>query len=231
MANLNQFINPYANAMPNPSQRGNAPMSTLSSSGGAAAAYGVSNTDLFNQFNTPMDTDYGTNGRVYIDLDTSAKRYDLYQGSSSARPDDSNFAGTLRYIQESTPLSQAYFTKANVDRVQQDIRRVVMQVTNADTDPVLNGHKPIMIGRQDDNQIETIMRSIYLQYAKHLDYNLDGQIKELNDIVIREAVPNIITNLKQYIGYVKDASTLPTPIDQPINTSSRGEKSYSLLFV
>jgi hypothetical protein len=225
------YSNPYANPMPNPSQRGNAPINTLSSSGGAAAAYGVSNSDLFNQFNTPMDTDYGTNGRVYVDLETPAKRYDLYQGSSENKADDSNFAGTLRYIQETTPLSQAYFTNSNIERVQQEIRSVVMQVTNADTDPILNGHKPILIGRQDNSQIETIMRSVYLQYAKHLDYNIDGQIHELNSIVIREAVPNIITNVKQYIGYIRDASSLPTPLEQPINTSSRGEKSYSLLFV
>lgn len=223
--------NPYANPIPNPAQRGNAPATTLSTSGSGAAAYGISNSDLFNQFNTPMDTDYGTNGRVYIDLEQPAGRYDLYQGSSQPRSDGSSFASTLRYVQESTPLSRAYFTPANVDRVQQDIRQTVMHVTNADTDPILNGHKPIYIGRQDDNQIETIMRSIYLQYAKHLDYNIDGQIKELNDIVIREAVPNIITNLKQYIGYVNDASRLPVPIDLPTNSSSKGEKSYSLLFV
>lgn len=230
---MSAFNNPYANPIPNPSQRGNAPENTLSISGGGASAYGISNNDLFNQFNTPMDTDYGTNGRVYIDLETSPGKYDLYKGSSQPRTANSttSFASTLRYVQESTPLSRAYFTPENVERVQQDIRETVLHATNTDTDPILNGHKPIYIGRQDDNQIETIMRSIYLQYAKHLDYNIDGQIKELNTIVVREAVPNIITNLKQYIGYVNDASRLPVPIDQPVNTSSKGEKSYSLLFV
>lgn len=223
--------NPYANPIPNPSQRGNAPQTTLSTHGSGAAAYGVSNSDLFGQFNTPMDTNYGTNGRVYIDLETPVGKYDLYKGSSQPRPDGSSFASTLRYVQESTPLSQAYFTQANVDRVQQEIRQTVMNVTNADNDPILNGHKPIYIGRQDDNQIETIMRSIYLQYAKHLDYNIGGQIEELNNVVIREAVPNIITNLKQYIGYVNDASRLPVPLDLPTNSSSKGEKSSSLLFV
>ena len=50
------------------------------------------------------------------------------------------------------------------------------------------------------------MRSMYLQYAKNLNYDIKEQVKELNTMVIRWCVDEIIKNVKQYIGYKSPAA-------------------------
>jgi hypothetical protein len=143
-----------------------------------------------------------------------------------------DFGGnTLNYSLEASPLSNLFFSKENVDNVQTELKKTVYEICQNDNDPILTPHKPIIIGRQNDLQLQIIMRSIYLQYAKHLDYNIPQQIRELNDLVIREAVPDIITNVKQYLGYTTDIQRLPMPMDLPQYPSSKGQKTYSLLIV
>ena len=190
----------------------------------------MSNSAFYAQYSqqAPMNTDWGTNGRVFFDIKKSAPSFDLYPESNKPM---TNYENTLNYTQEGTPLSNAYFSKENVDIIQRDIRATVHELCQRDNDPILTAHKPIYIGRQNDMQLQIIMRSIYLQYSKHLDYNVSGQIRELNDLVIREAVPDIITNLKQYLGYSADIQRLPMPMDLPQYPSSKGEKTYSLLIV
>jgi hypothetical protein len=193
--------------------------------------YGMSNSDFYKQYSPdqgPVNTDWGTNGRVFFDIKKNVPSFDLYTNSN--RP-ATNYENTLNYSQEGTPLSQAYFSRENMDALQRDIRAAVQEICARDTDPILTPHKPIAIGRQNDMQLQIIMRSIYLQFAKHLDYNIAGQIRELNDLVVREAVPDIITNLKQYLGYSADVQRLPMPMDLPQYPSSKGEKTYSLLIV
>lgn len=190
--------------------------------------YGQSNSEFYSNavLGQPINTDWGKNGRVFFDVNQSAPSYDLYKNSNKPQ---THFENTLNYTQEETPLSTTYFSKDNMEALQRDIRNAVYEICQRDTDPILNNHKPIRIGRQNDIQLQIIMRSIYLQYAKHLDYNIPQQIRELNDLVIREAVPDIITNVKQYLGYSNDIQRLPMPMDLPIYPSSKGEKTYSLL--
>lgn len=193
--------------------------------------YGQSNTEFYAQYNNaiPFNSNYGANGRVFFDINTPVPQYDLYKGSSQATSEFGN--NTLNYSLEESPLSKLYFSRENVENVQTELKKTVYELCQRDTDPILTPHKPIIIGRQNDLQLQIIMRSIYLQYAKNVDYNIAEQIRELNSLVIREAVPDIITNIKQYFGYTADAQRLPLPIDLPKNPSSRGEKTYNLLLV
>lgn len=198
-----------------------------------AGSYGQSNTEFYmnenpSMYNQPINSDWGTNGRVFFDIKQSVPQYELYPNSNKPA---TNYENTLNYSQEGTPLSQAYFSKDNMEVLQRDIRNAVFALCERDNDPILTAHKPIRIGRQNDMQLQIIMRSIYLQFAKHLEYNIAQQIRELNDLVIREAVPDIITNLKQYLGYSADIQRLPMPMDLPQYPSSKGEKTYSLLIV
>ena len=75
-----------------------------------------------------------------------------------------------------------------------------------------------VISNQSTNDLFIIMRSIMLQYANFrtgLD-NITEEIKRLNGKVLDYAVENVTANLKQYKGYVKDLSELPTPLDRPV---------------
>jgi hypothetical protein len=213
---MSNFTNPYQQLPPSPY------------SPTPATTYGQSNSEFYQQYSGAVNSDFGTNGRVFFDIKKSVPGFDLFQGSSSQSPD---IRSSLLYSQEETPLSKAYFSAQNMDAVQTGIRRSVYEITQRDTDPILTPHKPIVIGKQNETELQIIMRSIYLQYSKNVNYDIPGQISELNSLVIREAVPDIITNMKQYLGYAADIQRLPMPFDLPKNPSSKGEKTYSLLIV
>jgi hypothetical protein len=70
-----------------------------------------------------------------------------------------------------------------------------------------------------------IMRGMYLQYAKNNPFNIEGQIQELNKLVIDWAVPRIISEIEQYQYYLNDISHLPIPLEKPLSMSSAGTKS------
>ena len=81
------------------------------------------------------------------------------------------------------------------------------------------------IGRQSSHELHIIMRSIYLQYSPNLEKMYTKQIKYLNDLVIEECVPKIISEANQRDGFIKDIQNLPVPIDRPVNMSNTGMKN------
>jgi len=60
-----------------------------------------------------------------------------------------------------------------------------------------------------------IMRSTYLQHAKHLPNDITGQVAELNSIVLDYAVPSVYNEAVGYMKYTQDQSTLVVPIERP----------------
>ena len=188
------------------------------------------NTDFFQNVNTQahMNTNYGFNGRVFFDVKENAPSYELYTNSNKEHKKIDN---TLNYSLEDTGLSRLYFSKENLDNIQKDIMEAVYNLTAQDKDPILDNVRPVSIGRQNDLQLQIIMRSIFLQYAKHNNDNIAGQIRELNDLVIREAVPDIITNIKQYLGYSVDIQRAPQLMDRAQNTYQQKNTGKSFLFV
>lgn len=190
-----------------------------------------SNTDFFQNCNNQeaIDTNNNFNGRIFFDVKENVPTYELYSNSNKEHNQIDN---TLNYTLEDTGLSRLYFSKENLDNIQKDIRETIATLTSNDKDPILeNIKKPIIIGRQNDLQLQIIMRSIFLQYAKHNNDNIVGQIRELNDIVIREAVPDIITNLKQYLGYSADIQRAPQLMDRAQNTFQQKNTGQTFLLV
>ena len=86
-----------------------------------------------------------------------------------------------------------------------------------------------MIARQNDTELYVIMRSIYLQYGRNLNSNIADQINRLNILVANEAMPKIITALKQKIKYLDDIENLPVPLERAQNISNAGENSVIYL--
>jgi hypothetical protein len=69
------------------------------------------------------------------------------------------------------------------------------------------------------------MRSIYLQFARNSDIDIRGQITELDNKVINECLPTILTSIEQYMIFKNDVSTLKNPIQMAQSSNSKGEKS------
>lgn len=115
-------------------------------------------------------------------------------------------------IQQSTDLSNLYFSEENINNIQNQIRFNVYKSTGQ------------IIGRQSDTELKIIMRSYYLQYGKNDPNNLKEQILELNSFVLNYSTPKIIDELKQHLGYIQDIQNLPMPLERPMNMSSAGTK-------
>lgn len=176
----------------------------------------------------------GQNGRVSFHTPSSASATATTSlpstaGSASGRPipdtagfkhrtqTEISFAGdALRGNWERSPLSDAFFTRENVRRIQDAVRKGVY---------VASGSKKYEIDDQSADELTMIMRAMYLQYAKNSPYNLQGQLMELNRMVVEWSVPRILSEVEAHFHYIKDISTLPVPLPQPIHLSSAGTKS------
>tara|TARA_B100001778_G_C18383498_1_gene536378 strand:+ start:138 stop:554 length:417 start_codon:yes stop_codon:yes gene_type:complete len=112
--------------------------------------------------------------------------------------------GTL----ECSTLSKAFFSKQNMQIIQNSIRATVYARSN-------NQH---VIGQQDTINLQIIMRSIFLQYTRSISTNITQQISDLNNLVVNFCVPKILPEIDAYIKYKNDVSTLVVPIDRPVQT-------------
>jgi len=106
--------------------------------------------------------------------------------------------------QDST-LSKAYFSKNNIQIIQNAIRAGVHKLSK----------EQYIIAPQCVDTLKIIMRSIFLQYSANMKTNITEQIKNLNNIVIDYCIPRIYSETKGYLKYLHDASTMHTPIDHP----------------
>ncbi len=117
-----------------------------------------------------------------------------------------------------TPLSLAYFSKENIQIIQNGIRAGVYHKSNGQ----------YVIGSQDCDALKIIMRGIFLQYSSNLPTNITGQIKELNKMVLDFSIPSVFGETQGYIKYLHDASTLVVPLAQPIFDSHSDRKDYKM---
>lgn len=118
-------------------------------------------------------------------------------------------------IQETSVLNQLYFSKKNMDNVQNMIRYNVY----------LKSENKFVIDKQSDIELEIIMRSIYLQHSVNLPNKIKEQINYLNELVRDWCTEQILPEITQYFGYIKEIEYMPIPIDLPLNLSSKGSRS------
>tara|TARA_B100000401_G_C52715466_1_gene675993 strand:+ start:266 stop:745 length:480 start_codon:yes stop_codon:yes gene_type:complete len=145
------------------------------------------------------------NGRIDIINNTKPKNK-LFNKPLSNKSVDYKEAltGTL----ECSTLSKAFFSKQNMQIIQNSIRATVYARSN-------NQH---IIGQQDTINLQIIMRSIFLQYTRSISTNITQQISDLNNLVVNFCVPKILPEIDAYIKYKNDVSTLVVPIDRPVQT-------------
>ena len=156
---------------------------------------------------------YGENGRVDLAGDAPFKAFPTWQESDSSNKGFEQEA--IDHIQTPTRLSNVYFSPQNIDALQQGIRYLVWKRSN----------EKFVIGRQSDTQLKLVMRGTYFQHAKNLDYDVVGQVKGLNKLVLDEVVPTILTNVEQHKGYIRDVTTMQVPMARSENLSVKGTRT------
>ena len=107
------------------------------------------------------------NGRVIFD-DKPGISYQLYENEKNPY----QFDNSLKSIQSDNVLNKTFFSQKNIDMIQNAIINEVVQKT---------GYK---IGRQSELQLQIIMRSLFLQFARNDPCNIKQQIIELDRKVI-----------------------------------------------
>lgn len=160
----------------------------------------------------------GFNGRVFFLPNESSKPDNLYGGQQGPQElDDSSINNTLT----SNPLSQAYFNVYNQNLIQVRIIEEIKKISNGE----------YMIGRQNDGELQIIMRSFYLQFGKNIDNDIASQVEELNKMVVDECIRIIVPNIQQYLGYRRDISNPIPVLPRSQNVSNKGRNTFSLLVV
>lgn len=112
-------------------------------------------------------------------------------------------------------LSNEFFSDINIESIQQTLRNRVAEKSNG----------KYAIGPQSKVQLEIIMRSIFLQYAKNQPTAIAEQIQELNEKVLDYSVKNVISNIKQHIGFQKKIEGDLHYMEHPKNMSQAGSKT------
>jgi|TARA_X000000368_G_scaffold339891_1_gene278026 hypothetical protein len=146
------------------------------------------------------------NGRIDIIGKTNLDVFTLYDQIPTTDT-TSDYREALTGTNSSTQLSHAYFSKENIKIIQNAIKAGVYKLSNG----------IFTIADQNEDTLKIIMRSIYLQNAKHGN-NVRQQVRDLNKLVCDYAVPQIYGEADGYMKYKRDISTMATPIQRPIST-------------
>jgi hypothetical protein len=110
-----------------------------------------------------------------------------------------------------TPLSLLFFSKENIQILQNNIKKGVYEKSN----------QQYVIGEQSCDELKIIMRSIYLQNSQNLPYNITNQVDKLNNLVLEYCVKQIYNEAISYMKYKRDASMMYVLPNLPNNTSNK----------
>ena len=142
---------------------------------------------------------------------------------------ESNTKHLFKNLYGETLLTSLFFSRENIENIQNLIRFVVHRETQ------------YTIDRQSYNELLVIMRSIFLEYSAHprlIDDTLSieqknallakykAEVARLNEIVINTVIPKIVSQLEQYLTYLRDASQAPYQMDTPQSDSISGQRQY-----
>ena len=128
-----------------------------------------------------------------------------------------NMASTaLKGIQTKSELSKLYFSDENIKRLQKKIRKEILAKTN--------GQFRLEVD-QEQRDLFIVMRAVYMEHARFLPGQIVRQIKRLNEKVVDDIIPGMITELRQYYGYLKEINKPLEPIMRPMNVNNAGRRT------
>jgi len=120
--------------------------------------------------------------------------------------DKTNYFNATKYTFQPSELSNTYFSKENINKVHNDIKKKVYDLSQ----------QKYVIDDQNMDVLKVIMRSIFLQYSKFQFDNIKQQVDEMNVMVVDYSSNNIYGEIQGYLKYKKDASNMYTLMDRPV---------------
>jgi len=117
-------------------------------------------------------------------------------------------------------LSKVFYSPENMSRIQKMLKKTVFERTRGqfrlDDD-------------QDENDLLVTMRAVFLEHARFLPFRVVHQVKELNQRTVEYIVPDMITEIKQAYGYIKEINEPIKPIPRPMNVNNAGRRTLPSL--
>lgn len=141
-----------------------------------------------------------------MSVTASSRKRTVLQGTSTRT--------ALKGTFEKDVFTDLFFSAQNVDNIQKILKFVVHKYTGQ------------VIDKQSPQEIIIVMRSVLLQngtFPKE-PVLITREIERLNDLVINELAPKVVSQLKQYLQYLVDSNNPTRSIANPINDSNAGNK-------
>ena len=162
------------------------------------------------------------NGRVPNMLDPAlqelaARQYSLYE-DKAVLPGSDVRQELIGHIHSATPLNSAFFSRSNIDYIQQAIQDQVFSMSG-------NKHR---IDRQSDDDVKLIMRSYYMTYGRNNPNTVAADLADLNARVVGYSSAKIFSELDFYLFYRKDISEFAAPIANPMDVHVKGTRTGEL---
>lgn len=185
-------------------------------SGKESDSYGLANHNVNNLFELQ-------NGRVtnLVSDKCDGKTmgdYDLFDTSLPTVCKEDHTYDFIRNIHVTNPLSEAYFSDANLQLLQNQIRYAVYKASNG----------KYVIGPQSEKELTILRRSIYLQNGRYLPPEvmpIKEQIRKLNNLIVMYSVGRIMSEIQQYDHYIHEVENMYVPIEHPMDMSHAGART------
>lgn len=151
------------------------------------------------------------------------------ENSKTADLPDSNTNSLFKNMHGETLLTYLFFSRQNVQSLQNVVRQVVFREIKQ------------VIDEQSASELLIIMRATYLEHSRHpallspeqsenvrrkIIEQTVAEVKRLNELVVNDVVPRVISNVLQYLKYLEDASTPRKDLPPPTSTNIKGERKY-----
>ena len=149
---------------------------------------------------------------------------------TSKKPKQNNAALAMRHITTKgassdevyDETSKIFFSEENMNRVQKAIKRGIFFKTKGqfrlDED-------------QDESDLLVTMRAVFIEHSRFLPEKIISQVKELNRLTVEYITPDMITEIKQTYGYIKEINEPIKPLPRPMNMNNAGRKTLPSLFM
>lgn len=176
------------------------------------------NYSLLGQYNN-ADFINGNDKKFYgtIDTPTNNKNYNMPLYGENKNDNWGNISDNmLKGALTSTPLSELFFSRDNVNRLQQKIKYEVFRRSQG---------KYLMKTNQNESDLLVVMRAVYISDALNSPYRIVHQVKLLNNKVIERIVDEMITNIKTNEEYLNQLDKPINPIPLPVCAASAGRRT------
>jgi len=116
---------------------------------------------------------------------------------------------------EKNHITNVFFSNENIKRIQKKIKEEVFIKTKG---------QYTLDEDQDESDLMIAMRAVYLDKCKNLPGETIRQVKLLNKQTVDYILPDMISNIKQYFGYIKDINQPLIPMMRPMNVNNAGRR-------